>query len=158
MFNKSTLKIFMTLFLALSVNISFAQTDLKAMLSDLVGDYSTTQSGSYTFTVTDAGTTIKYLLKQFDYSNGKGMYICLLATPIYNFNKNFRASEEILQKISALNSELSPGTLNLLDNNLLYMSYFWDAELNSKVLGYEIVTGFINSAKLQKEIEAFMNK
>jgi hypothetical protein len=127
------------------------------MLGELVGDY-TAKEGSYIFTLSEGGSTVKFILKQFDYFNGKGVYCYWLLTPIYIFNKNFRPSEELLQKISTVNADISPGSLNLIGSNLVYMSYFWDDELNKTVLRNEIVTAFINTAKLQKEMDTFMGK
>lgn len=158
MLTKSISKICLVIVLLLA-NISFAQKDISSMLTELVGDYSTSKDGAYVFTLTESGNTIKYIMKQFDYSSsGKGMYCWYLVTPIYVFAKNFRASEELLQKISALNTDVSPGTLTLIGANLVYMSYFWDEELSSKVLSYEIVAGFINTVSLKKEIDDFMSK
>lgn len=158
MLSKSISKLSVLLLLLLA-NISIAQKDISSMLTDLVGDYNTTKDGSYVFTLTESGNTIKYIMKQFDYSSsGKGMYCWYLVTPIYVFAKNFRASEELLQKISALNADTSPGALSLLGTNLVYMSYFWDEELSSKVLSYEIVAGFVNTINLKNEIEGFMSK
>lgn len=158
MLTRSISKISLLLVLILA-NITFAQKDISSILTELVGDYNTTKEGAYVFTLTEGGNTIKYIMKQFDYSSsGKGMYCWYLATPIYVFAKNFRASEELLQKISALNADMSPGALTLLGTNLVYMSYFWDEELSSTVLSYEIVSGFINTISLKKEIEDFMSK
>ncbi len=158
MFNTKC-KMFLTVLLVVFANALFAQKNIGSMLQELVGDYSTPKEGTYTFAIADGGATVKYYLKQFDYSSSsKGMYCCMMVTPIYVFNKNFRPSEELLSKISEVNSNLSPGTLTFLGTDLYYLSYFWDSELNTTVLGYEIATAFYNTVSLQKDFDTFMSK
>lgn len=156
MFSKKIF-IYSTLLLLFFVNLTFGQKNISSMLSELVGEYSTSKDGAYIFTVTESGTTVKFILNQFDYSDGKGLYCWYIITPVHVFNKNFRPSEELLHKIASLNVDLNPGSLSLSDNLLYYSSYFWDEELSQKVLGYEIVSGYLNTAKMQREIENFLS-